>query len=114
VRLKEIVAEHLYLEATTHKPLCPFKEQDSNVRDFYFREASLVLPRYIGSYLETNGNVTKCVRGGLKSFIDAHGGTITKGNYDSLVRRVISLIKANIATRGNEVESDIAIDGTGL
>ncbi len=109
MRLKEIIAEHLYLEDTGYKPLCLFKEQDSNVRDLYFKEASLVLPRYIGSYLGTNGNVTKCVRGGLKSFIDAHGGTITKENYDSLVRRIVSLVKASVVTRGNEVESDIEL-----
>ena len=109
MRLKEIIAEHLYLEDTGHKPACLFKEQDNNVRDFYFREASLILPRYIGSYLGANGNVTKCVRGGLKSFIDAHGGTITKENYDSLVRRILSLIKAHIVTGGNEVESAIEL-----
>ena len=104
MRLKEIVAEHLYLEETKHKPPCLFSKQDSNVRDFYFKEASLVLPRYIGSYLGINGNVTKCVRGGLKSFIDAHGGTVTKENYDSLVRRIVSLIKANIATEATRRE----------
>lgn len=92
MRLKEIVAEHLYLEATEHRPVCSFSEQDSNVRDFYFKEASSLLPRYIGSYLGTNGSITKRVRGGLKSFVDAHGGTITKENYDSLVRRIVSLI----------------------
>lgn len=100
MRLKEIVAEHLYLEDTEYKPTCLFKKEDSNVRDYYFKKASVVLPRYIGSYLGTNGNVTKQVRGGLKSFIDAHGGTITKENYDSLVRRIVSLI------RGNEAESN--------
>jgi len=42
VRLKEIIAEHLYLEDTEYKPVCLFKEQDSNVRDFYFKKASLV------------------------------------------------------------------------
>ena len=107
MRLKEIVAEHLYLEATEYRPVCSFSEQDSNVRDFYFKEASLILPRYIGSYLATNGNVTKCVRGGLKSFINAHGETITKENYGSLVRRIVSLIKSNTIKRGNEVGSDI-------
>ena len=92
MRLVEIVAEWQYLKDTNGTPYVPFTEQDSNVRDFYFRSAREVLPSLIAGYLRRNGDIAKRVRGSVKSFIDAHE-ELTKENREGLVKRILSSIQ---------------------
>lgn len=92
MRLKEIVAEHLYLEATNHNPVCPFNEQDSNVRDFWHIEAFEEIPRILGSYLTSKGNLYKVIDGAVKSFLEAHI-ELNLINRGSLTKRIIKAIK---------------------
>ena len=101
MRLKEIVAGHLYLEDTDHKPVVPFQEQDSNVRDFYHKEASHILYRLISSYLTSRGNIHRVVNGAVKSFLDAHQ-QLTAENRGSLTKRIIMAIKNNVKEVSDE------------
>ncbi len=101
MRLKEIVAEHLYLKDANCKPEVLFKEQDSNVRGFYHKEASKVLYHLISSYLSSKGNLHKVINGAVKSFLDAHY-ELTKQNMGSLARRIEQAIKNNIKVSENE------------
>ena len=92
MRLKEIVAEYLYLQDTDYKPAVLFKEQDSSVRNFYHIEASKILYRLISSYLTSRSNLHKVIDGAIKSFLDAHH-LLTIENRSSLTKRVIKAIK---------------------
>ena len=103
MRLKEVIAEYLYLEDCNHNPYIPFPKQDSNVRDYYFRAASERIPSLMSGYIKQHTNLPRIVNGGLKLFIDAHGGTITKENYGSLTRRIVALIESDTK---NHVKSE--------
>ena len=92
MRLKEIVAEHFYLQDTDYQPAVPFKEQDTSVRDFYHRVASGKLYGMISSYLTTRGDLRKAIDGAIKSFLDAHQ-QLTVDNRKSLTKRVVQAIK---------------------
>lgn len=92
MRLKEVVAEHLYLEDAKHSPTCSFKEQDSNVRDFYHKEASKEIPQILGSYLSSKGNLYKVIEGAVRDFFHAHTEPKLE-NRGSLTKRIIKAIK---------------------
>ncbi|KKM70073.1 hypothetical protein LCGC14_1444370 [marine sediment metagenome] len=93
MRLKEIIAEHLYLIDTSYSPEVKFKEQDSNVRDFYYRAATDVIPQIIAGYLSSKGYLTKLIRGCVRDFINSHEVTLNKENSESLVKRIISNLR---------------------
>lgn len=93
MRLIEIIAEWSYIKDVDDKPLTLFSEQDSNVRDFYFREAYNQIPGLVAGYLRNDGDITKRIRGCVKSFSDAHGTKLTKENAESLVKRIISNLR---------------------
>src|SRR3972149_6061211 len=93
MRLKEIVAEHLYLEATNYNPICPFVEQDSNVRDFYCRLAADKLPHLLSGYFRGKGYLTKLIRGCIRDFINAHQVILNEDNSESLVKRIVSNLR---------------------
>ena len=91
MRLKEVVAEALYLKDTEYKPFIPFKQQDSNVRDYYHKVATDEIPPMLSSYFR-NGKSQMYYRflnGCITNFINQHGilNETTKG---SLIKRIIS------------------------
>ncbi len=92
MKLKEIIAEHLYLVDNDYKPEISFIEQDSNTRDFYYRLASNEIPCTLGSYLTSKGNLYKIIHGSVKGFINAHN-ELTISNMGSLTRRIVQAIK---------------------
>ena len=59
MRLKEIVAENLYLQDTGYHPVVPFKEQDTNVRDFYHKEAAKIIDTHQERSIERRSKMTK-------------------------------------------------------
>jgi len=95
MRLTELIAEHLYLEAHPEiGALMRFKLAESNERDKYFRQARLELPSCIGSYYSNDGMMAKLIRGSILSFIAAHGDIIlNKSNMGSLSKRIIGDLK---------------------
>lgn len=102
MRLKEIVAEWHYIKDADNKPEISFDKQDSNVRDFYFRIAVKELPTLLGGYFGNGNKLANLIRGCILNFIDAHGNTITKQNYDSLAKRITSNIRGIILNGDKE------------
>lgn len=92
MKLREIIAEYLYIK----DGLAKFDVADSNTRDLYFRKATDIMPSLLSGFLGSKGNITKIIRGQIKSFILAHGNTLTIQNSDSLVRRIVDSIKGDI------------------
>ncbi len=57
MRIKEIIAEWHYLKDMKDNPVIPFCEQESNVRDAYFRIAGAELPQLLGGYFGNKGGI---------------------------------------------------------
>jgi len=102
MRLTELIAEHLYLEAHPEATQVQFKLADSNERDKFFSQARLELPSYIGSYFSNDGVMAKLVRGSILSFMAAHGETLNKSNQGSLSKRIIGDLKGWFKTSKDE------------
>ena len=90
MKIIEIVAEAIYLEDTKSLPYTLFREQDSNVRDFYFLEARDKLPSLMSGYFRQNGKFTRLLRGCIIDFQNQHGELLTIENVNSLVKRIVS------------------------
>jgi hypothetical protein len=92
MRLKEIVAEALYLKDANHEPFIPFPQQDSSVRDYYHKLATTQIPQLLSSYFG-NGKSQMFYRfidGCITDFINQHGNTLNANTKLSLIKRIIS------------------------
>lgn len=89
MRLVELVAEWNYLRDNEGALMIAFREQESHIRDFYFRIAYNDIPELIAGYLKNNGVISKRIRGSIKSFLDAHG-QLTEESIGSLEKRITS------------------------
>ena len=91
MRLKEIVAEALFLEATHHKPSCPFPEEDSVIRDFYHRCAVEEIPKLLSAYFRMgkSGMYYRFLNGCITNFMHQHGNMLDKDTKQSLIKRII-------------------------
>lgn len=96
MRITEIMAEWHYIKESSDNHPIPFSEQDSNIRDLYFRIAKAELPLLLGGYFGSNSKLHKLIRGCIQDFINVHGGILTQQNYDSLARRLTANIKGII------------------
>jgi len=92
MKLREIIAEHLYLIDTEYKPEVLFSKQDSNTRDDYHKLASREIPHILAGYLSSKGNLHKIIHGAVKGFITSHN-ELTSSNMGSLTRRIVQAIK---------------------
>jgi len=107
MRLKEVVAEHLYWEDFDKKTGCLFKEQSSNVRDFYFKVATDELAKMLPSYLSNNGYLTRIIRGAVKDFTNIHK-LLTIENSESLVKRIVSNLRKQGTLSSNIIPIEVA------
>lgn len=92
MRLMEIVAEWLYLQDNGYNSV-RFANQESNIRDGYFRKARSIVRQLLQGYLGNKTFIANIVRGSITSFINAHGNYITKENMESLTKRILSNIR---------------------
>ena len=107
MKLKEVVAEALYLKDTEHKPLIPFPQQDSNVRDYYHRVATIEIPQMFSSYFR-NGESQMYYRflnGCITNFINQHGDTLNETTKGSLIKRIISNLPEYTRQVGKQANS---------
>lgn len=102
MRLVELIAEYYYLKDTNNAPIVPFKAQDSNVRDFYFKTAYNVIPQLIHSYLSQGTWLGKLVRGSIRDFINSHGTLLDKNNFNSLAKRITRNISGKVKTESRQ------------
>ena len=107
MKLKEIVAEALYLKDTKHTPFFPFHEQDSNVRDYYHKNATEEIPQLLSSYFG-NGKSQMYYRfldGCITNFINQHGETLNGTTKASLIKRIISNLPEYTRQVGTHIQT---------
>ena len=93
MRLVDIIAEWYYLK--DHVGIMSLCDQEGSVKETYYRIAHEAMPLVISGYLRRDREIAKKIRGGIKSFISAHG-QLTKDNFSSLEKRITSsLLKDN-------------------
>jgi hypothetical protein len=102
MRLKEIVAEWLYLNDTSIPNHIPFREQVSGVRDCYYRLAIKEMPSLLSGYISNHGWLGKLIRGCIQDFINSHGTTLNKESFGSLEKRITAGIQAEIKKASKE------------
>lgn len=100
MRLKNMIAEWLYLKDCVSESIIPFDKQNSNVRDGYCRKAVVEIPNLLSGYISNRGWLGKLIRGCIRDFINAHGVELSAENYNSLAKRIISRIGAQIREEG--------------
>jgi len=93
MRLVSIVAEWFYIQDKGHKPEVSFANQDSSTRDYYFRIAHDKIQHLVQGYIGNKSFIANVVRGSVQDFVNAHGGTLTKENMESLSKRILSNIR---------------------
>lgn len=103
MKLVDIISEYYYLKDTNNTPFIPFKEQESNVRDFYYRIAYNNIHQLIASYISQQSWLGKLIRGCISSFINNHGMELNKNNYNSLAKRIITTIGGTIKTYNKSI-----------
>ena len=89
-RLVAIVAEWLYIQDKGYNVGTRFANQDSNTRDYYFRDAHNKVQRLIQGHISNKGFIANIVRGSIQDFINVHGCELTRENMESLAKRILS------------------------
>jgi len=100
MRLKRLIAEYLYLKENTS--ITPFEKTSSNKQDAYCRAANQEIPALLHGYISSRGWLGNLVRGCIQEFMNAHGTLLTKQNYDSLAKRIISKLEGEDIVDNNK------------